>query len=115
MKRNKVPKRVIIIPNSAFKRNAWLIENIQFKNNFKRLLDFPGGAVDKNPPTKVGDIGLSLGPGRFHMPQSSWAPTPQLMGPGSRAKQPQLLSPCAAVTKAYVPRIRAPQQEKTLQ
>ena len=115
MKRNKVPRRVIIIPNSAFKRNAWLIENIQFKNNLKCLLEFPGGAVDKNLPTKVGDIAPSLSPGRFHMPQSSWAPTPQLMGPGSRAQQPQLLSPCAAMTKAYVPRTHALQQEKTLQ
>ena len=35
MKRNKVPRRVIIILNSTFKRNVWLIENIQFKNNLK--------------------------------------------------------------------------------
>ena len=28
---------------------------------------FPGGAVVKNPPANTGDMGLSPGPGRFHM------------------------------------------------
>lgn len=113
MKRNKVPRRVIIILNSTFKRNVWLIENIQFKNNLKCLLDFPGRAVDENPPAKGRDTGPSPGPERFHMPQSSWAPTPQWRSPVSKAQHPQLLSPCAAVTKACVPRACAPQQEDT--
>ena len=30
------------------------------------LMDFPGGAVDKNPPANAGDTGLMSGPGRFH-------------------------------------------------
>ena len=30
--------------------------------------DFPGGSVDKNPPANAGDMGLTLGPGKFHMP-----------------------------------------------
>ena len=34
-------------------------------------LDFPGGAVVKNPPANVGDTGLSPRPGRFHMLQSN--------------------------------------------
>ena len=29
--------------------------------------DFPGGAVGKNPPANAEDMGLILGPGRFHM------------------------------------------------
>ena len=33
--------------------------------------DVPGGAVVKNPPANAGDTGLSPGPGRSHMPQSS--------------------------------------------
>ena len=33
--------------------------------------DFPGGAVIKNPLANAGDVGLSLGPGRSHMPQSN--------------------------------------------
>ena len=33
--------------------------------------DFPGGAVVKNPPANAGDMGLSPGPGRSHMPQSN--------------------------------------------
>ena len=30
--------------------------------------DFPGGTVVKNLPANVGDMGLSPGPGRSHMP-----------------------------------------------
>ena len=35
------------------------------------VLDFSGGAVDKNPPANAGDMGLIPGPGRSHMPQSN--------------------------------------------
>ena len=34
-------------------------------------MDFPGGAVVKNPPAYVGDTGSSPGPGRSHMPRSN--------------------------------------------
>ena len=30
-------------------------------------MDFPGGAVVKNPPANEGDMGSILGPGRSHM------------------------------------------------
>ena len=30
--------------------------------------DFPGGAVDRNPPVSAGDVDSIPGPGRFHMP-----------------------------------------------
>ena len=30
-------------------------------------MDFPGGAVDKNPPVNAGDTGSNPGPGRSHM------------------------------------------------
>ena len=33
--------------------------------------DFPGGTVVKNPPANAGDMGLSPGPGRSHMPRSN--------------------------------------------
>ena len=39
--------------------------------DYKKLRDFPGGAVVKNPPANAGDTGSSPGPGRFHMPQSN--------------------------------------------
>ena len=39
------------------------------KNN--TALDFPGGAVVKNPPANAGDTGLSPGPGRSHMLRSN--------------------------------------------
>ena len=33
----------------------------------RKLEDFPGGAVVKNPPANAGDTGSSPGPGRSHM------------------------------------------------
>ena len=33
--------------------------------------DSPGGSVVKNLPSNAGDMGLILGPGRSHMPQSN--------------------------------------------
>ena len=33
--------------------------------------DFPGGAVVKNPPASAGDMGLSPGLGRSHMPRNN--------------------------------------------
>ena len=35
------------------------------------VLDFPGGAVVKNPPANAGDMGSIPGPGRSHMPRSN--------------------------------------------
>ena len=35
----------------------------------------------KNPPANAGDTGLSPGPRRSHMPQSSYAHAPQLLKP----------------------------------
>ena len=37
----------------------------------KEYRGFPGGAVVKNPPANVGDMGLSPGSGRFHMPRGN--------------------------------------------
>ena len=34
-------------------------------------LDFPDGPVVKDPPAKAADMGLTPGPGGFHVPQSS--------------------------------------------
>ena len=73
---------------------------------------FPGGTVVKNPPAKAGDTGSSPGPGRSHMPRSNKARAPQLLSLRSRAREPQLLSPCATTTEACAPRARASQQEK---
>ena len=36
-----------------------------------RILGFPCGSVVRNPPAKVGDLGLIPGPGRPHVPQSN--------------------------------------------
>jgi len=42
------------------------------KNDIKsKLLDLPGGSVDKNPYADTGDMGLIPAPGRFHMLQSN--------------------------------------------
>ncbi|XP_054937970.1 schwannomin-interacting protein 1 isoform X3 [Physeter macrocephalus] len=37
---------------------------------------FPGGAVVESPPAEAGDAGSCPGPGRSHMPPSSWAREP---------------------------------------
>ena len=73
---------------------------------------FSGGAVVKNPPANVGDTSSSPGRGDSHMPQSKWARVPQLLSLHSGAREPQLLSLCATTTETFMPRVRAPQQEK---
>ena len=52
---------------------TFLILEISRKGNYfqKEKVDFPGGAVVKNPPTNAGDMDSSPGPGRFHMPRSN--------------------------------------------
>ena len=64
----------------------------------------------KNLPANAGDMGLSPGLGRSHMPRSSWARAPQLLSLCSVALDPQLLSLCATTTEVRVPRARAPQR-----
>ena len=51
-----------------------LVNEVIFKFRFD---DFSGGPVVKNLPANTGDMGLSPGPGRFHMPwgQLSWCTT----------------------------------------
>jgi len=75
-------------------------------------LEFPGGLVVEDPPANAGNVGWIPGPGRFHMPRSNEAHTPQLLNPHSRAYAPQLLSPHAADIES---RTCTPQQEKPLQ
>ena len=54
---------------------------------YKKVLfrGFPGGAVVKNPPANAGDMGLSPGPGRSHMPWSNYARASQVLSLRSRA------------------------------
>ena len=49
-------KALLVYPNT----------NLEFK-----FWDFPGGTVVKNLPANAGDMGLSPGPGRSHMPRSN--------------------------------------------
>ena len=51
------------------KETIKILEIIQYIEY--RRLDFPGGAVVKNPPANAGDMGSSPGPGRSHMPRSN--------------------------------------------
>ena len=64
----------------------------------------------KNPPANAGDMGLSSGPGRSHVPRSNEAHVPQPLSLRSRACEPQQLSPQATTTEARAPRAHAPQQ-----
>ena len=84
---------------------------------FKNFLQgFPGGAVVENPPANAGDTGSSPGPGRSHVPRSSWARAPQLLSL-------RVWSLCAATREAAIVRgprtamksgLRSPQLEKAL-
>ena len=76
------------------------------------LSDFPGGAVDKNPPAKTVDTGSITGLGRLHMPRRTYTCVPQPLSLRSRASDPHLWSPRATTTEAPTPRAHAPQQEK---
>ena len=89
-----------------------VIFNLPQVANQKSPLDFPGGAVVKNPPANAGDTGLSPGLGGSHMPWSNEACVPQLLSLRSGARVPQLLSPRATTTEAYAPRAHAAHQEK---
>ena len=66
------------------------------------ILRLPGGTVDGNPPANAGDMGLIIGPERFHIPQSNYPCAPQLSSLCSRVCDPQLLKPVH-------PRTHAPQ------
>ena len=54
-------------------------------------MDFPGCAVDKNPPANEGDTGSIPGLGRFHMPRSNEAHVPKLLSRRLRARELQPL------------------------
>ena len=56
-------------------------------------MDFPGGAVDRNPSANAGNTGSFPDLGRFHIPQSNQVPVPRLLSSHSRACEPQLLKP----------------------
>ena len=58
-----------------------------------KIPNFPGGAVDRNPPANAGDMRLIPDLGRLHMPWSSQAPVPKLERLCSRAYEPELLNP----------------------
>ena len=75
-------------------------------------MDFPGGAVVKNLPANAGDMGSSPGPGMIPHAREKQTRASQLLSLCSRAREPQILSPCAATTAARTPRTHALQQEK---
>ena len=49
----------------------WAIDSLQTPCLNRCSRDFPGGTVVKNLPVNAGDMGLSPGLGRSHMPQSN--------------------------------------------
>ena len=54
-----------LIYDTFFLENAMFIHVCTIK--IAEIRGSPGGAVVKNPPANVGDMGLSPGPGRSHM------------------------------------------------
>ena len=77
---------------------------------------FPGGAVVENLPANAGDMGLSPGLGRSHMPRSSWAREPQLLSLrvwslcSATREAATVRGPCAAMKRGP----HSPQLEKAL-
>ena len=55
--------------SDSFKDSEGKVQQTMQEN--KRLGDFPGGAVVKNPPANAGDTGSIPGLGRYHMPRSN--------------------------------------------
>ena len=55
------------------KQKIWKTEHFPKKIELFKTdkMDFPGGAVGKNPPASAGDVSSSPGAGRSHMPWSS--------------------------------------------
>ena len=72
------------------------------------IWDLPGSPVVKKPPANAGDMDSNPGPGRSHMPRSSWAPVPQLL-------KPELWSLGTTATEACLPVPHDPQHKKPLQ
>ena len=66
--------------NFSLQENHDLVEEIRrVMEIFKeRDQDFPDGTVDKSLPSNAGDMVSIPGLQGFHMPQSHWAPVPQL-------------------------------------
>ena len=65
-------------------------------------MGFPGGSVVMNLLANAEDTGLIPNLGRSHMPWSKLAHTPQLLSPHSRAREPEILSLCAATTQTQL-------------
>ena len=65
----------------------WVLKNV--------WLDFPGGAVDKNPPAKAGDMGSIRSLGRVHTASEQLSPCttttkPVCLEPVLRSEKPPL-------------------------
>ena len=61
----------VYVPTTlTFNKVSFGVPSPTYKNRCYKmtLQDFPDGAVDKNSPANVGDMGLTPGLGRFHMP-----------------------------------------------
>ena len=55
--------------------DKWIQQNckiqVQYLKKKKSVVDFSGGPVVESLPANAGDMGLILGPGGFHTPQSN--------------------------------------------
>ena len=70
-----------------------------------QIRGLPGGSVVKNRPANARDTGLIPGPGRSHMPQSTYAHAPQPLSLCASATEAYTLySPCSATGEATAER-----------
>ena len=77
----------------------------------KKGEDFPGDAVDKDPPPNARDSGFNPRSGKIPQVSEQLSPRAQLASLHSRAHEQQLLSPCTTTSGARVPRACAPQEK----
>ena len=78
---------------------------------FNNVQDFPGSAVDRNPPLVHGTQVRSLV--QFHISHSNYTSTPQLLMPACfGVHKPQLLSLSAASTETRASRVCVLQKER---
>ena len=68
--------------------------------NLLYLLDFPGGAVDRNPPAKAGDTGSTPGLGKIPQAAEPLSPCTTTEPTCSRAQELQLSEGCAPQREA---------------
>ena len=77
---------------------GWI--QVHSNKHIKTKQNFPGSPVIENPPASAGGHGFNPGPRKIPHATGQLSPGAQTAKPGSRVREPQLLSPQAPTTEA---------------